>query len=105
MAKMFHEVTFYAVDTAEYLSTAKLRHIPKNVCVQIARDGLDHLPFSDQSFDYVMCRFLSFRITNWRSLVDEMVRLTKPGWFVFYLYIDTTVCHARLTNQKSFKVL
>jgi ubiquinone/menaquinone biosynthesis C-methylase UbiE len=84
MAKMFPEVIFYAVDTAEHLSTAKLRHIPKNVCIQTARDGLDHLPFSDQSFDYVMCRFLSFRIFNWRSLVDEMVRLTKPGWFVFY---------------------
>ncbi|KAI8581265.1 hypothetical protein K450DRAFT_233921 [Umbelopsis ramanniana AG] len=82
MAKIFPEVTFYAVDTAEYLSTAKLRHIPKNVCIQTARNGLDHLPFSDQSFDYVMCRFLTFRIFNWRSLVDEMVRLTKPGCYI-----------------------
>jgi ubiquinone/menaquinone biosynthesis C-methylase UbiE len=83
MAKRYTDVTFHAVDTVcSTPSSRQQRHFPKNVNVTAVRGGLDNLPFGDQSFDFVMCRFLSFRIQNWRSLIDEMIRLTKAGWYV-----------------------
>ena len=82
MAKRYTDVTFHAVDTARYMpSSRQQRHAPKNVSITVVR-ALDRLPYGDQTFDYVMCRFLTYRIERWRSLVDEMVRLTKSGWYV-----------------------
>ncbi|CAO3660808.1 unnamed protein product [Umbelopsis vinacea] len=83
MAKRYTDVTFHAVDTVcSTPSSRQQRHFPKNVNVTAVRGGLDNLPFGDQSFDFVMCRFLSFRIQNWRSLIDEMIRLTKAGCYI-----------------------
>lgn len=80
MAKRYPDVQFYAVDTSNYVPTPKQqRHNPKNVNISVIRD-LHCLNYDDQTFDFVVCRFQSFRIGDWRSFVNELVRVTKPGW-------------------------
>ncbi|KAJ2959934.1 hypothetical protein NQZ79_g4638 [Umbelopsis isabellina] len=80
MAKKYPDVQFHAVDTSNYAPTPKQqRHNPKNVNISVIRD-LKSLDYDDQTFDYVVCRFQSFRIGDWRSHVNELVRVTKPGW-------------------------
>jgi ubiquinone/menaquinone biosynthesis C-methylase UbiE len=80
MAKRYPDVQFHGADTSNYAPTPKQqRHHPKNVIISVVQD-LDNLNYDDQTFDFVVCRFQSFRIADWRSLVNEMVRVTKAGW-------------------------
>ncbi len=44
-------------------------------------DGLN-LPYPDHSFDGVVCHYLLLWLSDPGSLLDEMIRVTRPGGFV-----------------------
>ena len=48
------------------------------------------LPFPDDSFDFVMQRLVtaSFTTSDWKRVVQELVRVTKPGGYIQLLEID-----------------
>lgn len=48
------------------------------------------LPFEDNHFDFVMQRLVtaSFTLSDWKNVISELVRVTKPGGFIQLLEID-----------------
>ena len=54
-----------------------------------------HLPFEDQSFDFVFTRYLLLHLPNPLDAIREMLRVTKPGSIVFAQEPDFgfTCCH------------
>ncbi|RIB09161.1 S-adenosyl-L-methionine-dependent methyltransferase [Gigaspora rosea] len=56
---------------------------PKNVEF-VTADVTDGLPFNDESFDFIHIRNLVFdlRDKQWDSLVQECVRILKPGGYI-----------------------
>jgi hypothetical protein len=48
------------------------------------------LPFKDNSFGFVKQRLAtaSFTIANWKCVISELVRVTKPGGYIQLLEID-----------------
>ncbi|MBN9391561.1 MAG: methyltransferase domain-containing protein [Chloroflexi bacterium] len=62
----------------------------KGVTNLTTRQGAaENLPFEDNSFDIVVCRYTTHHFTNIRQAVAEMARVLKPGgkWVI----MDTTV--------------
>lgn len=48
------------------------------------------LPFEDNRFDFVMQRLVtaSFTVSDWKNVLTELVRVTKPGGYIQLLEID-----------------
>jgi hypothetical protein len=48
------------------------------------------LPFEDNHFDFVMQRLVtaSFTVSDWKKVITELVRVTKPGGIIQLLEID-----------------
>lgn len=48
------------------------------------------LPFEDNHFDFVMQRLVtaSFTVSDWKNVMAELVRVTKPGGYIQLLEID-----------------
>lgn len=48
------------------------------------------LPFEDNQFDFVMQRLVtaSFTVSDWKNVLAELVRVTKPGGYIQLLEID-----------------
>jgi len=51
--------------------------------LQFVHDDALHLPFEDNSFDFVFCRFVLVHIPNGFAAMKEMKRVCKPGGIVF----------------------
>jgi len=59
-----------------------LTDIPRNYMF-LPANVLERLPFADNSFDYVHMRllFLAIPADRWQSVINELVRVTRPrGW-------------------------
>src|SRR3954451_12430643 len=42
----------------------------------------EEIPFEDESFDLVTCQTLLIHVADARAVIDEMIRVTKPGGLV-----------------------
>ncbi|RUP50738.1 hypothetical protein BC936DRAFT_137884 [Jimgerdemannia flammicorona] len=85
MAKDFPASTFFGTDLdASVLPKPRNGDMwPPNVTFQIA-NTCQKLPFPDNTFDYVFQRYLTLDLTTkqWRKVIKELVRVTKPGGWI-----------------------
>lgn len=81
MAKEFPNSEFMAIDLIESYEGV-LSLAPPNLTFSMA--DVRKLPFPDNTFDYVFQGLAmgSFRIHEWPGVIDELVRVTKPGGWV-----------------------
>ncbi|KAI8802291.1 hypothetical protein BJ742DRAFT_545173 [Cladochytrium replicatum] len=52
---------------------------------------LERLPFDDNEFDFVFQRLVNFGVpdSQWRSVISELVRVTRPGGWIELLEFDS----------------
>ncbi|CAG8699098.1 4354_t:CDS:2 [Cetraspora pellucida] len=80
MATKYPNAKFIGMDISPVqLNVSK----PKNAEF-IEANILEHLPFADNTFDYVFQRFLNVGILtkSWPSVISELVRILKPGGYI-----------------------
>ncbi|CEI89233.1 hypothetical protein RMCBS344292_03599 [Rhizopus microsporus] len=55
----------------------------------------ERLPFQDDEFDFVKQRLVtaSFTLDNWKSVLQELIRVTKPGGYIELIEIDFSTCN------------
>ncbi|ORE20377.1 hypothetical protein BCV71DRAFT_85580 [Rhizopus microsporus] len=55
----------------------------------------EKLPFQDDEFDFVKQRLVtaSFTLDNWKSVLQELIRVTKPGGYIELIEIDFSTCN------------
>lgn len=77
MASQFPRSHFFGTDIKPLYPSS---HPHPNCKFQIV-DTLKGLPFDDDTFDYVFqrCQALSYPEKTWPNVIDELVRVTKPG--------------------------
>ncbi|KAG0288903.1 hypothetical protein BGZ98_004062, partial [Dissophora globulifera] len=80
MSTEFTETNFTGIDISAVWPT-EIR--PRNCRFQ-AVNAIQGLPFEDNTFDYVYQRFMIFAYPakDWPFIVQELVRVTKPGGIV-----------------------
>jgi ubiquinone/menaquinone biosynthesis C-methylase UbiE len=76
MAREFPKAHVTGVDLAPYATNEK--NLPSNLELVLA-DCVQGLPFPDGHFDIVHARLLIGGIKDWGALLNEVVRVTKPG--------------------------
>jgi ubiquinone/menaquinone biosynthesis C-methylase UbiE len=99
MATNFRQPTFIGVDISPVIPQGIK---PQNVEFVLA-NVLDGLPFQDDSFDYVHQRFLIAGIPSdkWQDVVDEIVRVLKPGGYLEVL--ENTKNHSKHCQDVQLK--
>ncbi|RUS21592.1 LOW QUALITY PROTEIN: S-adenosyl-L-methionine-dependent methyltransferase [Endogone sp. FLAS-F59071] len=80
MALDYPNSTFIGID---YVDIFPKKDIPPN-CTFIRCNVLNGLPFEDDSFDFVFQRLMMLVYTpdDWRRVIRELARITKPGGVV-----------------------
>src|SRR5688572_8809464 len=80
MATKFSNPSFIGIDISPVIPQGIK---PQNVDF-VHGNILDGLPFQDNTFDYVHQRLLivGIPLDQWQGLVDEMVRVLKPGGYL-----------------------
>ncbi|UOQ83433.1 class I SAM-dependent methyltransferase [Gracilibacillus salinarum] len=87
---------YYGVDnSSEILDIAKKQHERKEERVTFVQSNANHLPFSDNSFDFVYTRLVLMHNSNPNDIIREMIRVCKPGGVICAVEIDdgTQVFH------------
>ncbi|RXK38724.1 hypothetical protein M231_04034 [Tremella mesenterica] len=84
MALEFPHVEVLGMDLAPVQRT---EGVPDNCHFQVDDAALG-LPFSDGYFDAVHARLVIIGIRNWKSLIQEVIRVTKPGGLVVFVEMD-----------------
>lgn len=77
----------------------KLHEVPQNLTL-IHADA-SRLPFPDQSFDVVLTVHMVHTVANWKTFLDEIDRVLKPGGF--YLNAQWITPPARLEFEQHFR--
>nr|CAG8616449.1 356_t:CDS:2 [Entrophospora candida] len=79
MAEEFPKSSFIGIDIVIDLNDSK-KELPENLAV-IRHNILDGLPFPDDTFDFVHQKHMtqSLKIDQWSFVIDELIRITKPG--------------------------
>ncbi|CAO3671724.1 unnamed protein product [Rhizopus stolonifer] len=77
-------------DTTSHKEQPTKRRLLKNLDFYRLNVIEERLPFEDNQFDFVKQRLAtaSFTTNNWKHVLAEMVRVTKPGGWVGLLEID-----------------
>ncbi|RUS19560.1 S-adenosyl-L-methionine-dependent methyltransferase [Endogone sp. FLAS-F59071] len=83
MALEFPRSEFYATDVVDLFDGMVASGAPGNVRFGLA-DTLKGLPFEDGMFDYCFQRVhcVVWRETEWAKVIQELVRVTKPGGWI-----------------------
>ncbi|OZJ03766.1 hypothetical protein BZG36_03077 [Bifiguratus adelaidae] len=92
MATEFPESHFTGIDiSAIFPETIR----PRN-CDFLEANSLKGLPFPDNHFDFVYQRYLlgGYTAENWKFVLSEIKRVTKPGGWVELVELDSTVRNA-----------
>ena len=78
---------------------------PKNVEF-LQRDVLNGLPFQDNSIDYVHQELLVAGVPSdrWQSLINDIVRVLKPGGYLEVLYLKNMKNHLKFNFVKIFEI-
>lgn len=79
----------------------KLTKIPKHL--RLIHADASQLPFADQSFDVVLTVHMLHTVSNWRTLLDEIDRVLKPGGF--YLNAQWITPPARKEFEQYFRMV
>jgi ubiquinone/menaquinone biosynthesis C-methylase UbiE len=79
----------------------KLHEVPQNL-ILIHADA-SQLPFSDQSFDVVLTVHMVHTVSNWKTFLDEIDRVLKPGGF--YLNAQWITPPARMEFERYFRTI
>ncbi|GHO60384.1 class I SAM-dependent methyltransferase [Ktedonobacter robiniae] len=92
MANLFPQAHIVGVD----LSAASLEYTSSSSYTFCLADVLKGLPFPHQQFDYVHQRLLvaALPATHWPSVIQELVRVTRPGGWIELLEIGVTIQRA-----------
>ncbi|CAG8700602.1 1427_t:CDS:2, partial [Funneliformis mosseae] len=86
LATEFPSVSFTGLDISPVVpSTIK----PRNINF-VGGNVLEGLPFEDNTFDFVHQRLLvaAIPLDKWQSVVNELVRILKPGGYLELMEID-----------------
>lgn len=72
------------------LSPLKHRKLLRNLDFYQTSIVDGQLPFPDDHFDFVKQRLVtaSFTLADWKRVIEELVRVTKPGGYIQLLEID-----------------
>ncbi len=87
MAAQFPQANVVGIDLVPPESAASLGHglerQPKNVAF-VEGDIVNGLPFAHGSFDFVYMRllFMAIPARQWPYVLDELIRVTKPGGWI-----------------------
>lgn len=57
--------------------------------------------FPDQTFDFIESRFLitSYTFDQYQSILNECIRITKPGGYIELMEMDLRIYHQRLISS------
>lgn len=74
----------------EYFETPEHRKLLPNLDFYKISIVSGRLPFPDNHFDFVKQRLVtaSFTLADWKRVMEELVRVTKPGGYIQLLEID-----------------
>jgi SAM-dependent methyltransferase len=75
MAREFPKAEVIGLDLAPYPTNEEL---PSNLELVLG-DVANGLPYPDGHFDIIHARLIVGGIRDWKALMDEVVRATKPG--------------------------
>ncbi|CAG8564121.1 17545_t:CDS:2, partial [Acaulospora morrowiae] len=80
MASTYQDSKFYGVEVSPLFPTLIK---PRNVKFAVA-NVVEGLPFSDNMFDFVHMGFMGLSLieSSWERVIEELVRVTKPGGWV-----------------------
>lgn len=65
------------------IEAAKSIHAPEGSNIDFITGDAEHLPFADNSFDFVFSRYLLMHVPDPMAILKEMKRVCKPGGIVF----------------------
>lgn len=89
-ARLGFEVT--GIDPApETIETARAHAITSGLTITYRTGVGEHLPFDHERFDHVVCCDVFEHVDDVDRVVGEIVRVLKPGGFVFYDTINRTL--------------
>jgi SAM-dependent methyltransferase len=93
LARMWPTSSIIGLDVAPtLLDVARKRNIGHGNVAFYAASGAQ-LPFADETFDAVFCRHVLQAITNPAAVLDEMVRVLKPGGVLHLVPEDYGMVH------------
>jgi SAM-dependent methyltransferase len=69
--------TVYACDISETRLTASVAHDPQRI--KPVRCNIESIPLPDASVDFALCAFVLEHVADPYKVVEEMVRLLRPG--------------------------
>ena len=100
MATQFPRSKVFGLDI-DASSSREDNTIPTNYRF-VAGNVLKELPFPDMTFDFVHQRFLhmALPVNNWSNVVQELVRVTRPGGWVELVESDLIMQNAGPAIQK-----
>ncbi|CAH1764378.1 15150_t:CDS:10, partial [Entrophospora sp. SA101] len=89
MAEEFPKSSFVGIDIMIDLNDSK-KELPENLAI-IEHNIFDGLPFPDDTFDFVHQKSMlgSLTIDQWPFVIDELIRITKPGGWIEFMVIIT----------------
>ena len=87
VARCGRKVSVTGVDlNSERFSSREGKSIPKNL--HLVEGNAYSLPFDDESFDLIYCRFLLEYLAQPQVAIDEMLRVAKPGALILLQDLD-----------------
>ncbi|ORX34742.1 S-adenosyl-L-methionine-dependent methyltransferase [Kockovaella imperatae] len=100
MAKEFPEVQWTGLDL---FAIERRPSQPSNV-EYVKGNVLTGLDFPDGHFDIVHARHLITAVQNWRPVIDELVRITKPGGLIISVEICFPITVYNGTEEDTLKL-
>ena len=89
LASLLEKTKFYGVDNStKILETAKNTIGQTNEKIQFTHGNARNLPYPDNTFDFVFTRLVLMHNSNPEQVIDEMVRVCKPGGTICAIEID-----------------
>jgi SAM-dependent methyltransferase len=89
LAELFPRAVVQGVDILdEHLARARARYAALAPRLTFARDDLFGLAISDGAFDLTVCRHVLHALPQPERVVDELVRVTRPGGRLHFIMED-----------------
>jgi ubiquinone/menaquinone biosynthesis C-methylase UbiE len=85
-----------------YYHTTRSSNSPRNFKFIKCLDLLQQLSnFPDQTFDFIESRFLmtSYSFDQYQLILNECIRITKPGGYIEVMEMDLRIYHQRLVSS------
>nr|CAG8445094.1 6641_t:CDS:2 [Entrophospora candida] len=88
MAEEFPKSSFVGIDIVIDVKDSK-KELPENLAI-IEHNIFDGLPFPNDTFDFVHQKNMitSLTIDQWSFVIDELIRITKPGGWIEFMVIN-----------------